>query len=262
MVLVLPIIYLAGLSVTPGDQLGQEILGILPPAIRLQNYPDAFDLFARYVVAIPTLMMNSAIVTSSAIILCLCIAILASYAFATMRFPGRRTLFYILLLGLTVPIPVMLIPEFMVVLTYGLIGTYFSLILPYVVFGLPLPILILSTFFRLIPSELVDAARIDGASRGRILWSIFLPVSRPAIAAAVIFLALQFWNEFALALVIIQDPNLTTVPLGLASVLGKGVNPWQLITAAMMVTSIPVVALFVLLQRQLIEGLGRGWVQG
>jgi raffinose/stachyose/melibiose transport system permease protein len=156
----------------------------------------------------------------------------------------------------------MLIPEFITVRQYGLMGSRLSLILPYIAFGLPLPVLILTTFFREVPRELFEAARLDGASRFRVLIDHVLPISRPALATCVIFLALIFWNEFALALVIIQDPTLTTVALGLASVQGKGGNPWQLIAAAMLVTSLPVILLFTAFQRQFIEGLVQGSVKG
>ncbi len=262
LILLYPILYLVSLSLRRNSELTNPSIGLVPHHFDWSNYHQAFQLFSTFVVSIPTLMTNSAIVTGSAIVGTMVVAILASYAFATMEFRGRRIIFYTVLLGLVVPIPVMLIPEFITVQKYGLIGSRLSLILPYIAFGLPLPILILTAFFKQLPHELFEAARIDGASRLRVLIDHVLPLARPALSTCVIFLALLFWNEFALALVIIQNPALTTVPLGLASVEGKGGSPWQLIAAAMLITSIPVIVLFTAFQRQFIEGLVRGSVKG
>jgi raffinose/stachyose/melibiose transport system permease protein len=262
LLIIYPILYMISLSLRQGDELSTAAFGLIPQHLRLQNYPDAFNLFAQYVVPIPQLALNSALVSGGAIVGTLLCAIPASYAFATMSFKGKRIAFYILLLGLIVPIAVMLIPEFITVRQYNLIGTRWSLIFPYIAFGLPLPTLILTSFFQEVPTELFEAAAIDGASRFRMLVSIILPIARPAIATSAVFLGLMFWNEFPLALVIIQNPDLTTVPLGLASVQGKGGSPWQLIAAAILVTSLPVVVLFSVLQRQFIEGLVHGSVKG
>jgi raffinose/stachyose/melibiose transport system permease protein len=262
LVLLYPILYIVSLSLRRNDEISSATFGLIPHHIRFANYPDAFRLMSQYVVSIPTLLNNSAIVTGGAIVGTLTVAVLASYAFARMTFFGRRALFVVVLLGLIVPIPVMLIPEFITVKTYGLIGTRWALILPYIAFGLPMPILILTTFFKAVPSELFEAASLDGASRFRILRSILIPLARPALATCLIFLALLFWNEFPLALVLVQRADLTTVPLGLASVQGKGASPWELIAAAMLITTLPVVVLFTLFQRQLIEGLTAGSVKG
>ncbi len=262
LLLLYPVAYIVSLSLRRNDELTDAAGGLIPAHIRWENYSDAFALMAKFVVAIPTLMTNSAIVTGLSIIGALLVAILAAYAFARMQFVGKRLLFCVILLGMIVPIPVMLIPEFLTMKEYGLIGGRAAVILPYIAFGLPLPILILTTFFKELPREIFEAAEIDGASRLRVLTGIVLPLARPAIATCVIFLALLFWNEFPLALVLIQDPELSTVPLGLASVRGKGGSPWELISAVMLITSLPVVALFVAFQRQFIEGLVHGAVKG
>ena len=262
LILIYPILFIVSLSLRRREELTEAIFGVVPPHLKWSNYVDAFSLMKRFVVPIPTLMMNSAIVSIGAVLGALAIAILAAYAFATMEFRGKRILFYILLLGLIVPIPMMLIPEFLTVKAYGLAGSRLSLVLPYVAFGLPLPILILTAFFKAIPKELFEAAHVDGASHMRILVSVVLPVSRPALATCAILLGLTFWNEFPLALVLIHDPDLTTVPLGLAGVKGKGFSPWELIAAVMLITSIPVVAAFTAFQRQFIEGLVQGSLKG
>lgn len=260
-ILLYPVLFILVMSISTGTEVNNLPIWLVPAHVVWDNYVQAFTFFAG-VVPIPTMLANSAIVTGSAIIGTMLIAILASYAFATMRFPGRRIIFYLILLGLIVPIPVMLIPEFITVKSYGLIGNRLSLILPYIAFGLPLPTIIMTAFFKELPQELYEAAAVDGASRWKVLWKVVLPVARPAIATCVIYLGLQFWNEFSLALVIIQNPALTTVPLGLASVQGHGISPWQLVAAGMVVTSLPIIILFLLFQRQFIEGLIQGSVKG
>jgi ABC-type glycerol-3-phosphate transport system permease component len=262
LILLYPVLFIVSLSLRRREELASAGFDLIPHHVRWENYADAFTMMERFVVPIPTLMMNSAIVVGAAVLGTLAIAVLAAYAFAVIEFPGKRGLLYIVLLGLIVPIPMMLIPEFIAVKTYGLIGSRFSLILPYIAFGLPLPILILTTYFKDIPKELLEAAHIDGASHLQILSSVVLPLSRPALATCTIFLGLTLWNEFPLALVIIHDPSLLTVPVGLASVKGKGFSPWEIVAAVMLITSTPVIALFIAFQRQFIEGLVRGSLKG
>jgi raffinose/stachyose/melibiose transport system permease protein len=261
-VILYPLAYIVSLSLRRDSELTVATGGLIPKHFRWANYRDAFDLMSTFVVSIPRLMSNSAIVATSAIVMCLAVSTVASYAFARLRFPGRKLIFYVLLLGLIVPIPVMLIPEFITIREYGLLGTRWSLILPYVAFGMPLPVLILTTFFRRLPEEIFEASLLEGASHARILWSVVLPLSKAPLITAAIFLALQYWNEFPLALVLIQDPTLSTVPLGLGSVQGKGVSAWELVAAVIIITSVPIVALFTLFQGRLVRGVAEGAVKG
>ncbi len=257
-----PLAYIVSLSLRRDSELTIATGGLIPKHFQWQNYRDAFDLMSTFVLSIPRLMTNSAIIAVAAIAMCLTVSTLASYAFARMRFPGRKLVFYVLLLGLIVPIPVMLIPEFITIRNYGLMGTRWSLILPYVAFGMPLPVVILTTFFRRLPEEIFEACVLDGASHVRILRSVVLPLSKAPLITAAIFLALQYWNEFPLALVLIQDPTLSTVPLGLGSVQGKGVSAWELVAAVIIITSVPIVALFTLFQGRLVRGVAQGAVKG
>jgi raffinose/stachyose/melibiose transport system permease protein len=263
LVLAYPLLFVVSYSLRRADELSLDrFAGLIPVHVRWANYPDAFDLMSSSLISIPRIVLNSTIVSFSAIAVALAAAIFASYAFAMIPFRGRRIVFYVLLMALVVPIPVMLIPEFLTVKQYGLIGSRLSLILPYAAFGLPLPILILTTFFREIPVEILEAATLDGATRMRTLRSVIMPLSRPALATCVIFLMLMYWNEFPLALVMVQDASLTTVPLAIAGVQSRGVAAWELIAAAIMVMSVPVIALFAAFQRQFIEGLASGSVKG
>jgi raffinose/stachyose/melibiose transport system permease protein len=260
-ILIYPVLFVIAMSVSNSVEATSLPPWLVPRHFEFSNYIHAFSFFANGGVSIPTMLVNSGIVAASTITITLGIGVLAAYAFARMRFRGKRVLFYAVMLSLIVPIPALLIPEFITVKAYGLIGSLLSLILPYCAFGLPLPVLILTSFFQQIPTELYEAAVIDGASLFRTLRSVVLPLARPALATCVVFLGLQVWNEFSLALVVIQNASLSTVPLGLASVQGKGVSPWQFIAAGMLITSLPVVIVFFALQRQFIEGLMKGSVK-
>jgi raffinose/stachyose/melibiose transport system permease protein len=262
LVLIYPMLFVLAMSVSPADQVNSLPWWLVPHDWAFDNYSKVFDFFSETVASVPRLLTNSIIVTGTAIVGTMVLAVLASYAFVTMRFPGRTVLFYVILLGLIVPMPVLLIPEFITVQNTGLAGTRWALILPYIAFGLPLPMLILTTFFKALPTEIFESAALDGASRLRTLWSVVLPLARPALGTCVIYLALQFWNEFPLALVLVQDTDLSTVPLGLASAQARGITPWELVAAGMVITSLPVMALFIAFQRQFIEGLMRGSVKG
>jgi len=260
--LLYPVLFVFAMSVSTGVEANNLPPWLVPSHFEFSNYGQAFSFFANGGVSIPTMLINSGIVAGATITITLGIGVLAAYAFATMEFRFKQLVFYAVMLALIVPIPALLIPEFITDKTYGLIGSLLSLILPYCAFGLPLPLLILTSFFQEIPKELYETARVDGASRFRTLRSVVLPLARPALATCVIFLGLQVWNEFSLALVVIQNASLSTVPLGLASVEGKGVSPWQLVSAGMLITSLPVVIIFLVLQRQFLEGLMKGSVKG
>ena len=240
LVVAYPLLFVVSYSLRRADELSLDrFAGLMPVHVRWANYPDAFDLMACSLISIPRIVLNSAIVTASAIAIALAVAVFGCVCVLDIPFRGRRIVFYLLLMALIVPIPVMLIPEFLTVKQYGLIGSRLSLILPYAAFGLPLPILILTTFFREIPAEILEAATLDGATRMRTLRSVILPLSRPALATCVIFLILMYWNEFPLALVMVQDASLTTVPLAIAGVQSRGAAAWELIAAAIMVMRFP-----------------------
>jgi ABC-type glycerol-3-phosphate transport system permease component len=155
----------------------------------------------------------------------------------------------------------MIIPEFLAVRNLGLSGRP-ALILPYIAIGIALPTLVMTTFFRLVPRELYDSARVDGASLWQIFSRIYVPVSRPAIATCAILLFLIYWNEFPLALALIQDPAQFTLPVALASTTSRSGTPYNLIAAVLVLATIPVLAAFALSQRHLVDGLLKGGIKG
>jgi raffinose/stachyose/melibiose transport system permease protein len=155
----------------------------------------------------------------------------------------------------------MLAPIFGVVNDFHLINTYIGVILPYLAFGVPYQVFILHSFFREVPRELSEAAQIDGASHFTIFWRIFLPVSLPVLAALLILDFVATWNEFAMALVILQDPNMWTLPLGLQSFQSQFSSHYGELNAAIVMTVLPAVIVYLIFQRYFVSGLTTGAVK-
>jgi raffinose/stachyose/melibiose transport system permease protein len=225
----------------------------LPTSLDWSNYQYAWS-----VAHIPRFMLNSAIVSGATIVLTLTLSSMAAYAFSSFRFAGNRPLFVMFILLLIVPAPVSIIPLYVIVTRLHLINTYFALILPYTSGSLPLSIFILRAFFDSIPRDLTDAARIDGCSHARAFISVILPISKPGLATVTILTFLGAWNEFFLALIFIHDPNFMTLPLGLQSFFYQYFTEWPYVFAALCMANIPVIIVYVLMQRQFISGLTAG----
>jgi multiple sugar transport system permease protein len=232
----------------------------LPDPVTLQNYVDVFTklTFGRY-------FINSVIVTGSVVILNVLFGTAAAYAFAKLRFPGRDAIFFLLLLTLMVPFQVNLIPlyKIMVELHKAIppIGadTYFGIVAPSAiqVFG----IFLMRQFLRSIPDEILESARMDGASEWRILRSIVFPVARPGMATLAIFTFLGAWNDFLWPLIVTNSDEMRTMPVGLALLARKNASNWGDTMAGTVLTAAPLILMFLVLQRRFIEGLTAGSVK-
>jgi multiple sugar transport system permease protein len=232
----------------------------IPHPFTLQGYRDVLALpFPRY-------LLNSAIVSISIVTLNVVFATAAAYAFAKLRFPGRRLLFFVLLLTLMVPFQVNLIPLYRIMIDLHnispLIGanTYFGLIAPSAVqvFG----IFLMRQFIASIPDAILESARLDGASELRILRSIVFPIAGPAIATLAIFTFVTAWNDFLWPLIVTNTDSMRTLPVGLAMLSRKNTMNWSATMAGAVITVIPMLAVFAVLQRRFVEGLTSGAVKG
>ncbi|WP_159591768.1 carbohydrate ABC transporter permease [Chelativorans xinjiangense] len=229
-----------------------------PPAtVHYQNYENAW---ARG--DFSTTFTNSVIITFIKVPLGLFISAMAAYALARMRIIWGKLILLIILFGTMIPFQVMLAPIFTVVNSFGLIDTYPGIILPYLAFGVPYQVFILHGFFSVIPRELSEAARIDGASDITIFRRIFLPASIPVLAALLILDFVNTWNEFAMALVILQDAGMWTLPLGLMSFQGQFSNDYGQLNAAIVMTVLPATIVYLIFQRYFVSGLMSGAVKG
>lgn len=190
------------------------------------------------------------------------LASLAAYPLAKMGFRFNTAIFIFFLIGLTVPVQVTLQPLLVMMKQLGIANSLFALIPPYVAFGLPFQIFVMRGFFRMLPSELLEAARLDGASEFGIFWRIMLPLSVPALATLFIIDTLGTWNEFLLALVLISSDEWRTVPVGLLRFQGEFSSQYTQLMAGVLISIAPVIVIYMFLQRYLVSGLTTGGVKG
>jgi multiple sugar transport system permease protein len=206
-------------------------------------------------------LRNSIWVSTATTVLGILVAVPAAYAFSRFTFPGREPLFFSVLVRNIFPVVVFLIPLFILMKRLGLIDTHLSLILTYLTFGLPLSIWLLKGFYDNIPPELERAARIDGATRFQAFWKIVMPLSTPGIVATAIYAFIQGWNEYVYARTFINSEELMTMPVGLENFFAEYVSNWPGLMAASFIMSVPVVVLFLVLQRHFVRALTEGAVK-
>ncbi len=225
--------------------------------LHFSNFADAWDEgnFGTY-------LKSSVIVTSVVVVVAGVLSILAGYAFGQMRFRGATVLFYLFLLGLMVPMEAIVVPLYYDFREWGLTNTYWGLILPQVGTSVAFGTFWMRAFFRGVPRSLVEAARIDGASSWFTLWRVLLPLARPAVLTMTVLLFMWTWNEFLLALVMVSDEGLRTAPLGLSFFQGRNTSDLTLMAAGSVIVALPVVVLYVFLQRHFIRGMLAGAVKG
>jgi raffinose/stachyose/melibiose transport system permease protein len=229
-----------------------------PPAqLRLENYAQAWERGD-----IGTYAVNSLIITLVKVPVGIFVSALAAFAFTRLRFPYQKALFMFVIMGTMIPVQVALGPLFSMALNTGLLNTYIGIILPYIAFGVPYQVFLLRGFFHNIPRELDEAARIDGCSNFGLFWRIILPLSTPVLAALFILDFVATWNEFPIALVILQSSEVWTIPLGLQGFQGQFSSAYQLLNAAVVMSILPVLIVYLLFQRYFVTGLTSGAVKG
>jgi len=233
---------------------------LIPDPATLDNFEDVFTLlpFPRYFV-------NSVVVTGLIVLCNVVFGTMAAYAFAKLRFPGRDLIFAVLLLTLMVPFQVNLIPLYAIMVRLrdatGVIGadTYFGLVAPSAiqVFG----IFLMRQFLRSIPNEILENARVDGAGEWRILRSIIFPLAAPGMATLAIFTFVGAWNDFLWPLIVTSSDEMRTLPVGLALLARRNTVNWGQTMAGTVLAAAPMIVVFLVLQRQFIEGLTAGSVK-
>lgn len=204
---------------------------------------------------------NSLIVSLLTTILAVLVAVPAAYAFSRFSFPGRRFLFFAVLLRNMFPAVIFLVPLFILMRWLGLVNTHGSLILTYLTFGLPLSIWLLKGFFDNIPIQLEQAARIDGATRFQAFFLIVMPLSSPGIIATSIFSFIGAWNEYVYAYTFLSKQESMTLPVGIQRFFTEFATDWPGLMAATFLMSVPVVVLFLVLQKYFVRALTEGAVK-
>ncbi|WP_226781326.1 carbohydrate ABC transporter permease [Oceaniglobus trochenteri] len=205
---------------------------------------------------------NSLVVAGMTVALTLIIGAMAAFAFAQIRFFGSRMLLNYVLLGMMFPFATAILPLFVRLRDFGLLNSYAGLVLPQVAFGLGFSILLMRSFFKQLPSELWEAAQIDGCSYAGFFWKVTLPLSTPILATVGVFVLVQSWNNFLLPLVVLNDESLYTWPIGIMQFQGEYNTEWSLILAFVTLTLIPAVIFFAFAQKYIVEGLTGGAVKG
>ena len=247
-----PGLYLISLSLMDTPQIfGGRVLAW---PIHPENYPQAW-----IVTRIGQLYWNSIYISVISTAITVAISALAGYGLGRIEFFGKRIVYALILVGLTIPLQIALIPLFANLKTLGLLNTPLALIGPYTGFGLAFGTYIMKGFFEELPRELEEAARIDGAGDLRIFATIMLPLTRPALATISIFLFLQNWNEFLFALTFITEESRRTLPTGIYSLIStEFYGNYPLLAAGLVLFSLPVLVLYFLFQKQFIEGITAG----
>ena len=219
----------------------------LPETIAWSNFPDAFfrGRLHRY-------MLNGLFVSVLKVPIGIFVAALAAFAITRLNIKYKTGIFIFFLIGMMLPFQAALVPINVVYARLGLHNTYFGLFFVYVGFGISFAILVLRGFFRTIPREIDDAALIDGCSKFRLFWNIILPISKPAIATLVIADFLATWNEYILALVIINVDSMRTVPVGLMTFVGEHGVDFGLLCAGVLISIIPVMVVYLVFQRHFV----------
>lgn len=222
-----------------------------------ENYPNAWR-----VTRIGLLYGNSLFISTVSMVVTVAVSALAGYGLGRLRFFGRGVIYAFILIGLTVPLQIALIPLFINLRALNLLNTPLALIGPYTGFGLAFGTYVMKGFFEKLPRELEEAARIDGAGEFRIFGQVMLPLTRPALACISIFLFLQNWNEFLFALTFITEESRRTLPTGIYALIStEFYGNYPLLAAALVLFSLPVLVLYFFFQRQFIAGLTAGAVK-
>jgi multiple sugar transport system permease protein len=251
-VFMLPLYWMVVTSLKDNSQVIASPPVWFPNPILWKNYPDALTFLPFGQFFVNTFVIAFFVIVGD-LISCSWIA----YGFARLRFPGRDLLFFILVSTMMIPFAVRLIPLFLIFKNLGWVNTYLPLIVP-AFFGTPFFIFLMRQFFRSIPQDLVDAARIDGATEIRIWWNIMLPLSKPALITVAILAFQGVWNDFLAPLVFLNDQSKWTVALGINALLspsGQSVELWNMLMAVSTAAILPMLVIFIFGQRYFVEGI-------
>lgn len=250
-----PLLWMLSASFMPSGEASTFPPPLLPSAPTLEHYRALFERadMGRY-------LLNSAAVATAVTLVSLFINSLAGYAFAKLRFRGREKVFRALLAALVIPAQVAMLPLFLEMRALGLVNSYAGVIVPAAasIFG----IFLIRQFALSIPESLLEAARIDGATEFEIYWRIAMPLMRPVLVTLALFTFMGSWNDFMWPLIVLTDDDLYTLPVALATLTRERVQDNEFMMAGAVVTTLPVLVVFLALQRHYVRGIMLGGVKG
>lgn len=228
-----------------------------PESWNFDNYVNAWREaeFGKYV-------WNSVLYTFVVTTVVVFLAAIASYAFARLRFPAKNFVYGTILAFIFLPVPAAFIPLYVILVQLGLVNTRIGYMLPLINGSLPVAIFLLRRFFEAIPREVEESAMVDGASRFRVFWQIAVPLAAPVLATIAVITAMGIWNEFTLALVVFSDTELMPLQVGLQTFQGTYFSRYGLMMAALTISSLPMIIIYLSFQRFIIRGVMAGAVKG
>ncbi|MBD5786447.1 carbohydrate ABC transporter permease [Cellulosimicrobium terreum] len=247
-----PLLLMVNNSLRTQQQIATEPLGLPVPA-SLTSFQEAW-----VTASFQTYFVNSIVVTVTSVALSTFVSLLAAYAFARTRVRGIRSIESVFLAGLMLPVHLAVLPLFFMLDQLRMTSNLASLVLVYTALGIPFCTFVLTVFFRQLPAELEEAARLDGAGPFRAFWSVMLPLVKPAIATVVVFRFVPVWNDFFYPLILMRDPDSYTLPVGLTRFFGEYSTDWPQLFAGLTIATLPLVIVFLVATRQIISGLTSG----
>ncbi|WP_286219027.1 carbohydrate ABC transporter permease [Paraoerskovia sediminicola] len=256
LVVLVPVAWMLSTALKSSDELFSQTVRWLP-------LNPSLDAFARVFTDYPfaTYFMNSIVVVTASTVIAIAFATFAGYGVSRFEFRGRGSLMTFLLLTQMFPSIMLLIPYFKLFQTLGLIDTRTALVIAYVSFQLPLCTWMMVGYFRSVPTELDDAAAVDGSGRIRTFFQIILPLTMPGVAATAIYAFISGWNEYLFALVLTSSEDKKTVPVGIGQLIGQYRIEWNDLMAASLYALVPLTLIFIFLQKRIISGMTAGAVK-
>ena len=250
-----PFLFSISISFNADKNVFEWPIKLFPETFTLDNYKNVWNElpFGKW-------LFNSVLVTTIQTITNVFFSALAGFAFARLEFKGRKLIFGLLLSSLMIPGIILLVPKFIILNEFRLINSYAGLIIPGLVSVTN--IFLMKQFFETIPKDLEQAALIDGCSYFRIFWQVFLPISKPALAAVAIYTFQGSWNEFLWPVIVTYTENMYTLPLGMASLRTELMTDWPLLMAGTILISLPTLAIFIIFQRYFVQGVASSGLKG
>ncbi|MFC0471767.1 carbohydrate ABC transporter permease [Halalkalibacter kiskunsagensis] len=244
----IPIVWMFITSVTPSGSPVTVISELFKPPFTLGNYEYVINnaMIWRWT-------FNSFVVATVTTILTILLTSLAAFALSRLKFKGRNVIFWIIIAGLMVPIEALIVPLFQIMIDFNLVNSYGALILPNL--AAPLGVFILKQFFDGVPNELMEAAKVDGASIFRIYWKIFLPLSRSSMAALAIFTFIMSWNDFLWPFLAVNNEAMFTLPVAIPTFQSAYTAELMIPMSANVLASVPAIIVFILFQKHIIQGI-------
>jgi len=253
---IFPLLWMVGSSLKTQQTIFTD-MSLIPRQMHWQNYYHAWieGGFGRY-------FINSIIYTVCVVIGIIIVSSLAAFAFSRFEFPGKNAIFYMFMAAMMIPIPGSFVPLYVLLNKLHLRNTQIGYILCMINVGLSTSIFLLKTFFDKTPRELEDAARIDGCSKLGIWWHVALPLAKPVLAVVVVFNALNVWNEYILALIIFDSRHLMPLQVALTTFQGEFITQYPLLMAGLTIAALPIILVYIAMQKYIIKGVTQGAVVG